>query len=191
MMIHNHNVIKIGQGEFSIAYRSKDDPSVVFLLTPYDMHENANQYTKEIYSHIESEHIPYMSTCNDVYMRGQYYTCYETRFTDKLMAKHKEAWRIAKTLQKTWDSFRGEISIRLFRKDYDKLYEVAYNFIDKLREEESVPESVISALENIYTWACAFGSNFLFEFPARNLAVSEDGTLVLRDIVFFRSPKKW
>lgn len=191
MMIHNHNVTKIGQGEFSIAYRSTDDPSVVFLLTPYDMHEHANQHTKEIYSHSDSEHIPYMSTCEDVSICGRDYVCYETRFTDKLMAKHKEAWRIAKTLQKTWDSFSGEISIRIFRNQYDRLYEVAYNFIDTLREEESVPESIINALESIYSWGTNFGSNFLFEFPVRNLAVSEDGTLILRDIIFFRSPKKW
>jgi len=187
MMIHGHNVKKIGQGEFSIAYRSTDDPSVVFLITPYDVYEHANQHTKEIYSHIKSKHVPYMETCDDISIRGRDYVCYKTKFTDKLTAKHKEAWRVAKVLQETWGFFRGEISLHMIRNRYDLLYQVVYNFIEKLEQDGNVPDSIIEALRNIYTWTTAFDSNFLFEFPTHNLAVSEDGTLILRDIVYFRS----
>jgi hypothetical protein len=171
--INGETCTVLGKGEFCVAYRSTENPATVYLITP----EGDN--VKEILKHCSGDHIPTMVYVDEYETRNKTYTIWQTEYSYKLTASHKQAWELAKILRKTWDAHYTYCK-------KDQWYERCYNFIEALREDDRVPESIVHDLDVIYGWATAFGPNFLFEFPNRNLGVKDDGTLVLRDIVFFR-----
>ncbi len=178
LQINGHTMTRIGTGEFARVYRSVENPDIVYILTDED------DSIKEIYSHVESVHVPYMHMRDQVFYRGKWYNVFESRYYNKLTKEHTKAWEIAKILRATWNRILDENRYRLSNKD--NWYMLAYDFIDALREDDRIPESIIEALDNLYTWCTAYGSNFLFEFPTRNLKINDNGDLILLDIVFFR-----
>lgn len=172
--INNEQCTQIGKGEFATAYRSIDNPSIVYVITP------EGDYVKEILKQCNGVHIPAMHYVDEYESRGKVYTIWQTEYSNRLTAKDKDAWAIAKILRNTWEStFKYGLK-------KDQWHSRCYNFIETLRNDSRIPESVVHDLDVIYGWATCYGPNFLFEFPARNLGVKDDGTLVLRDIVFFR-----
>jgi hypothetical protein len=187
MQYNGMNLIKIGKGEFSTVFVAENTDRVfIFTKTSND----DNKYGKDIYCHMDSVHTPAMKTVDlETYIPHMgYCNVYESKLYAKLTANNKDAWRIAKILRQTWESvYRA--NIRKLQ-HHDRWYEVCYDYIDTLRDNSNIPESIIHALDCIYSWATAYGPNFLFEFPTRNLKVDQDGNLILLDIVFFRSPKR-
>lgn len=180
MRINNQEVVKIGQGQFTSAYRVPDS-DVVYLLSK--VNNTTNDYVKEIYTHIQHPHIPVMETLyREVYFsRMGYRNIYKTRYYNPLTAQSTTAWAHYKTLKNTWERIRTS----KYKKP-DNWYQYMGDFIDTLRDEQSVPNSIIDALDLLYSWVTAYGSNFLLEFSPRNLKVDDHGNLILLDIIFFQ-----
>lgn len=174
--ITGHPLKKIGEGAYSKVYRALDNTALVYILSPSD------DYVKEILTHIESPHIPVMRRVDDLTYNYKEYTIWETQYSESPMKKHGRSFEQMRILQREWEKTHP----RFFRLDRYNWHAVVANFIDDLRSNDAIEESVIDALDKIYTWSTAYGSNFKFEFPKCNLGVTEDGTLLLRDIVFFR-----
>jgi hypothetical protein len=184
MRINNQDVTLIGKGQFSRAYKAIDSDQVYILTKTND--DSANDNTKEIYTHIESPHVPYMNTIDtEVYVpRIGYCNLYESRFYGKLTAANTAAWRDYQALRKAWNHTMKE-SYALLR-TVDMWHAVCENFIRYLEEHAIVSDEIIRALDLIHTWSSAYGSSFLFEFSPRNLKVDSNGNLILLDIVFFK-----
>lgn len=192
MRINNQEVVKIGKGAFSTAYRVVDSDVVIIATKTQD--DSANDNTKEIYTHIDSKHVPYMATIDTkVYMpKVGHVNLYESRFYMPLSAKSRQAWSDYKALQKAWNHIMSESYAQLNaiqHGEYYRWYEISYNFIQYLEENQIVSAELIRVLGLIHTWSTAFGPNFLLEFSPRNLKVDSEGNLILLDIVFFRKPK--
>jgi hypothetical protein len=183
MKFNNMPASQIGKGKFSTAYRV-DNTDIVYILTK-TQNDTANDNTKEIYTHIESIHVPYMSTVDtEVYMpRIGFCNVYESRYYAPLTAASKIAWRDYNALKKAWNHIFDESRELLHRNDM--LYAICGNFIAYLEKNQIVSAELIRALELIESWSSAFGPNFLFEFSPRNLKVDSHGNLILLDIVFF------
>lgn len=183
MRIENQEVEKIGQGEFSTAYRVIDS-DIVYILSRTD--DENNQYVKDIYVHSTGKHIPEYETIEleRYFSRIGYRNVYKTRFYHPLTAKNKEAWKHYKTIKATWDKIRYATY-----KTPDDWYQYMYDLISELRDSESVPESLVNALDRLYSWATAYGSNFMLEFSPRNLKIDNNGDLILLDILFFERSK--
>ena len=193
MRINDQEVKRIGRGEFSAAYRVVDSDIVYIATVTND--DSANDNTKEIYSHIDSKHVPYMSTVDtEVYMRGYgYVNLYESRYYMPLTAQHMQAWKEYKILSSAWEKISRE-NMHLIMKaehgEYGMRHAVCELFIRYLEDNDLVSSELIRALDLIHTWASAYGSGFLFEFPKQNLRVDSEGNLILLDIVFFRKPER-
>lgn len=173
--ITGHNVKKLGAGAFSTAFRSLDNDTVVFIVSPYD------DQAKDILSHIDNKYVPFMSSVDYFTYRGNDYTIWQTTYSTCPKKSDGLAYTQWQTLSKLWDS----LDTRFYRLDKDMWYSVVGDYIDMLRETD-LDEELIDAMDMIYSWATAFGPNFKLEFPRCNLGVTADGTLQLRDIVFFR-----
>ena len=190
MRFNNQSATKIGKGAFSTAYRV-DGTDQVFILTKLD--SDSNKYIKEIYTHIKKKHVPYMRTIGiEVYMpRVGYVNVYESRYYAPLTAKNKQAWSDYKVLNRAWDQvYYDNVNLVMNSRgdEYIDRHVVVAEFIERLTINQSVSQDIIDALDSIYTWATAFSTGFLFEFPKHNLRVDQDGNLILLDIVFFMTP---
>lgn len=186
--INNEQCKRIGKGEFCTAWRSIDTPQNVYLICKEG--DNVKEVLKQIQ---DTPHIPMMQYVDSYYHCGIDYTIWKTEYSEKLTAKHKDAWKIAKILRETWDNtpwtkpypFYG--STRSERQEWlDLWHDRVRRFIDTIEQDDRIPATIHSALACVYSWACAYGPNFLFEFPNRNLGIDSNGNLVLRDILFFR-----
>ena len=181
MRIENQDVIRIGAGEFSTAWRVVDS-DIVYILSRTD--DENNQYVKDIYVHSSGKHIPEYETVElERYIpRVGYRNVFKTRYYHKLTASNKEAWNQAIILRNTLDRVKRENNAW---RNPDNAYTLLYDVIAMLRKESSVPESLIEALDRLYSWATAYGSNFYIEFQTRNLKVDNNGDLILLDVIFF------
>lgn len=172
----NDTIKLIGKGAYSRAYRSLTDPTIVYIASiDYDN-------VKELMSKIETIHAPKIDYIDDFSYRGRFYRLYKTEYTVCPMKSHGRAYEQWKILSDQWEN----INSRLYRLDKDQWHTVVYDFIDILRDNELIEDSIIDTLDRIYMWATAYDTSFLFEFPRCNLGVDSDNNLILRDIIFFR-----
>lgn len=182
MIINSEQVKLIGRGQYSKVYRSIENPNTVYILSPESDH------VKEILTHIDSPHVPYMRTLEDHYSRGTWYNCYQTEYTETPKKEHGGAYILAKQLNSIRDKVVNKHlcdgTFRSLRKD-ERLFEISAEIIESIKADDSIPESIKDALDLIESWMTAYGANCMLEFQLRNLGVKNDGTLVLRDIVFF------
>jgi hypothetical protein len=141
---------------------------------------------KEILTHIDNPHVPYMRTLEDVYSRGMFYNAYQTEYTETPKKAHGEVYKIALRLNAIANQVKMQYieTWRKLQRD-ERLFEITQSIIDAIQADDSIPESIKDTLDYLYSWISAYGANCMLEFPLRNLGVKSDGTLVLRDIVFF------
>lgn len=177
MKINNHTVKMINKGAFSKVYRSLDDSSIVFILTGLDC------YDKEIYAHVgESTHIPYIECIDDEYYHlGKWYRVYKTTYSETLTNKYPELMKLSRKMQKI------KFNVLLSRKcRYESDYAIAcQDIVEAMREDQSIPLSVVDDLESLLSWAVNCDGKLHLEFNQANLAVV-NGNLILRDVIFFR-----
>jgi hypothetical protein len=64
-------------------------------------------------------------------------------------------------------------------------HSVIASFIDVLKGVKDIEESIVNALTELYNAALQFSNNFWLEFQLHNLSVDSNGTLLLRDIIYF------
>lgn len=179
--IVKQDVKLIGKGSFTRVYRGTEDTSKVYLISASGVYDKETLCMAS--ENDNNSHLPIVRRRGDFTYRGGDYYIFETVYTVKPTKENSlHAYNTAKILDSIWvNKFRSRFN---YRRKHD-MHSVCYDFIEYLRENNSVDESVIDALDTIYTWASHYDSNMFFEFPMRNLGVNDNGELVLRDVLFF------
>lgn len=182
MMINGEKCKRIGKGQFSTAYRSIDDPNVVYLLT------NEDDNIREIYRHITNKHIPQMELLEqNVYIGRKYVNVWKMPYY-KPIKKSDPCWKQYKTLYDAWQEiYTPLISAYFYKKQYSDGFMAAEQFLQILEEKSIIDQDLLYALERINVWSSCYGSGYIFEFQKRNVGVDQDGNLVLRDVIFMNS----
>ena len=170
-------IVKIARGTFCEVYRSTSTPHRVFIV------QKEGYTDKEVLmlASGDNPHLPMMQYVDSFDIGNVSYTVYETRYTEKVK-KGSAAYTDFTKLRKVWNSKFVNL---WFTVPANNHYQIVYNFIEYLRDNAIVSESIIDALYTLYSQALNFDSDMWLEFPIRNVAATEDGTLVLRDVLFF------
>lgn len=178
MLYNNENVTRIGAGQFAVAYRSDENPDNVYLFVKDT--ELARECVMQVSRQNEDSnpHLPLMTIVEQAEKTNVYLTRYSDKLTKK---KYPQAWEIAKRLRLHKENSRWQTP--------SNWHILCADIIEKARNDSAIPDSIVEALEHIESWASAYGSDYMFEFPARNLGVDSNGNLVLRDILFFASER--
>lgn len=162
---------KLGKGAFSTAYKAPDDR--VFVLT------QDGTYDKEIAesAHGDRPTNPHLPAVERFGMTAKE-TVYTMPFYNApLRASNKEAWAEAKKLRACRDkSLYGN---KAHMSGYER--NVATT---ECAVESGVPEPITDALEALTSTASNYSTDYLFEFPNKNLATDALGRLVLLDVLF-------
>lgn len=168
-------VEQIGKGRFCTAYRAIADQSIVYLLVA----ESQGDYSKEILSHCSpSPYLPQIEQLGEIGDRR----LYQTRYYHPLKAKHRTAWQQFRLLQSAAETARKETIQHLMQHWWMRGHECMQRTIELL--EDTIPADLSSTLEHLATWAGDYAQSYTFEFAARNLAVDDDGHLILLDPIF-------
>lgn len=190
MIINGEECAKLSKGSFCTAYRSIANPSTVYLIVA-----NCQDYSKEILKLVgECKHLPtmqYIDEFEGYWRNGRTketlevsYVIYQTTYSttlDKKEHKDTKALAQAKRLAEHWDIIH-----------YSTLYKENRHqiqipmMIDRIKVDGNLPNSLAEALECIWSWASSYDKEAYLEFPLCNLAISEDGGLILRDILVFK-----
>lgn len=168
----------LGKGRFTTAYKNGQ---FVYLFTNEDI--DKGDWAKEAISMFcrDHTHIP------DIWEVEQLdsITIYKTKYYEPLTAQHKEAWQLAKYLEKErmrlW--FANNYQINTRKKQW---YEVMQEFIDTI----TVPGSIKEALQELLNAGLNYDHSVAFEFNKKNLGVDEQGNLVFIDCLWFPE-KTW
>ena len=164
---------------FATAYRSIDDPNIVFILTPDG--DNAKEILAMCHDYA---HIPVMHNIGEYTDRyGHEYTIWQTEYSETISKKHGDLFNIYKALVQIEN--KAKEGIIWYKFDWSYAYRVSEYIVDLAKEDSRIPESVAESLERISTWASAYGGNYMFEFKRSAIAVDSNGAIVLRDVVFF------
>ena len=174
-------VQQIGKGRFCTAYRQLDKPEQVYLVV------KDGDRSKEILSNclpIEGPHLPELERMG---MMGDAYV-WQTRYYERLTAKHKEAWAQYKILrdltEKTWPTLQRRANYAYNAWGYDLMAAVVEGLADHCTAKRLDWWRLHKALEAVMNSAADYGASYTFEFAPRNLAVRADGKLILLDPVF-------
>jgi len=176
---------RIGKGMFARAYRDRSDPSKVWLFVDDRAHE------KEILWMLrdEAEDNPHLPKIERMGFTEDE-TVYRMPFYHKLTkARAPEAWREYMEIKRCLDE-QVSHGRNLFQG-----YERTYAAVQCLKDGPTpswpsslvtarVSELTLEALESLRDTAADYGSNYWMEISPRNLAVDDDGNLVLLDILF-------
>jgi len=100
-------------------------------------------------------------------------------YTRLSAAKHKDAWKIYKALEKAWTAVA-------YKPPYDSRLAIdkSEKILDDLIVSGAVPVSVTDALREMLDAASNYGQGIALEFAPRNLAVDSNGQLILLDVMF-------
>lgn len=174
---------KIGKGAFSTAYRDLENPDQVLIFVRDLQDQDLQDYSKEAladwcYSDNQGamKHIPKMEWLDQEYKeRGNFYQVFLTDFYENLSAKHKQAWTQHKQIKRLFDQALTS------RGNNEHALDQTRRFL-KLAEKE-LDQDMYDALIAV---SDAF-RNFddpSFDLGKRNFGVSNEGVLILRDVVF-------
>lgn len=168
-MINGNKVERIGNtSAFSKVYRAVDNTNIVYILT--------KDTAKEMLIGLNNPHIPTMVKIAE--------DTYQTEYSRSIQLTDVNARMIVMNLSNNWNALRSKNENkrkqdRLVRKDLVKV------FIDSLQVNKLYSADLISALHELYSAACNTGFNFSLDFPVENFGISNDGTLLLRDVICF------
>jgi hypothetical protein len=167
------DVTPLGKGSFTRAFKRGN---TAYLVST----DNA----KEILSGIEKhKYIPETKAVGNtpkgdpVYTQPVYFP---------LKAANAVAWNQAKQLRKCHESaFTAVLAYSKSRKI--RIENLGYMIIDQTidcAKAHKLAPGLIKALRALGDAAADYGSDWTFEFPTRNLAVTSKGTLVLLDVIY-------
>lgn len=165
-----HDVTFLGAGSFARAYRINDTDTVLAFC--------GQDKAKDIMSDCaRMKHLPDIKrvsgpTDTELIYQMPYYT--------PLTPSHATAWEQQEELYRVAD------------KEYDSLtsthpddYRSHCHLMNAaVAEKANVSEELKAALAEIARVAESYGSDFMFEFPSRNLGVDSNGDLVLFDPIY-------
>ena len=167
---------KLGKGAFATAYIVDALPLV--LAEVRDIGGSQMDYSKTILAEIlrtdyTSPHLPHISYVG-VTLNATLFAM--PRYTVPLRAAHKIAWAQAKTLR---------VCLAEANNRSHKLHGYASREMTlQCAAEAPLPRSLLEALTTLSDAADNYGSQYRFEFPARNLGVDAEGNLVLLDVLY-------
>lgn len=170
----------IGKGMFAKVYRALDGDRRVYAFV-------TGCYMKEAISDVDHVHVPAIMRHNDVSIYSETQV-FSMPFYNKLTAKDKDAWETYKELKDACEQAKQEIiwpkihSVRNVWSVYGM--DAAQRTIDILREKGTVSTDILDALQIIWDNVSNYGQSCTFEFAPRNLAVDDEGNLILLDIAF-------
>lgn len=174
-----HIVKRIGSGAYSKAYRSIDDPTVVFIVS------SADDPVKEIISHVNHTNVPKMHKLADFVYQGRDYDIWQTEYSAPVKKSHSVAYNQMMILIDRWNTYFDQFTYPN-RKDKDQFYALVYDFIMDLRNDTTIDATITDGMMLIYTWCTSFGPNFLLDLHTGNFGIDNAGNLLLRDIVYFK-----
>lgn len=164
----------LGKGQFTTAYKNG---KFVYLFT--NKSSEKGDWAKEAISLFcrDHTHIPDIWHVEEL---DSGITIYKTNYYEPLMAKHKEAWKLAKYLEEErWRLWMANfIQVRSRHRMW---FEVMQEFIDTI----TVPESIKEALQELLYAGMNYDQSVAFEFNKKNLGVDEQGNLVFIDCLWF------
>lgn len=173
-------VNKLGHGAYSIAYRSLTNPNDVYICS------QCNDPAKEVTNFVDSVHIPKYDTIHDFDYAGEAYCIHKTQYSHKVAGEALKQYDI---LEHVWftNGFFDDVITLIRRNDYDGLYTIFADFVEFLQQHTDLglEESIIDALSTLYTWATAYGPNFTFDLHPANVAMDDQGNLILRDVLHY------
>ena len=171
MQINHEPVKRIGSGSFMTAYRGLNTSSVYLRNR-----KSAMEYTlHELYTIISGKHIPQLVKIDQYTYSAPFY---------KSPRRGTAAYKLAKQLEESRLEYYANNRVEYFRAI--KARETTYNFWYTWYESICgiFPESITDDIESIISMAHSYVDNIMFEFNNSNVAALEDGTLILRDVVF-------
>jgi hypothetical protein len=167
----------IGHGHFSTAYLHRETNNV-YLYTK-------NDPTKEmIAQYCEGQHIPVVEYVTTFPTSGEYdIEVYKMPFYRTIAAKDTVAWAVLKELIRVRREAVNKVAPRWpkrgFRWETDGIEVAQY-----VADNANVPDSVKEALTTLVNGMRSYGDSYTFEFAKRNVAVDENGDIILRDVCF-------
>ncbi len=187
---------RLGKGAFCEAYKDTASEDVYLF-----MNENNWCPGKEILRQCDKScFIPDMMYFGSTETRSRSriatYEIWKTTYSKSLKAQHKQAWSQYKTLEKAWVQCILEIRKRnpvQYSRNYPKyaygdipFYAMTEIFTDLLRLW-GTDTGLVDSLEDICNITLNYGDSIWLEFYPKNLGVTADGQLILRDIVVDRA----
>jgi len=172
----------LGRGSFSICFESG---GMVYSFVKHGIKET--DYSKEIISewvNKENPHIPEIQKIGN--MESDNGIIYQCPLYKPLTSKNRIAWSQFKIVESIWNELRFSFSHRT-----TPAYIQNQNIIESVKNNASIPKSLIEALQDINDSAMNYGNHYYFEFAKRNLCVDEDGNLILLDVIFNKNALKW
>lgn len=162
----------LGKGMFCTAWRLVNEPQTVWCFCGEDT-------SKEILASCDPlPHIPVVQRIDS--MEDADYI-FSMPFYHPLKSANKEAWAQYRALAVALEEAdRQQAPQRMKRAWYDG----GYNTREYVAENAQVKEPVKAAIREIADQCCNYGDEYTFEFSPRNLAVDDNGELILLDIVF-------
>lgn len=202
----------LGTGSFSTVYKvenssndedigkvyvlnwSSFDPvkHIMSSLSGQNPHIPDTEFMGELFEDIENVE-PWEEAQAQVFRMERYYPLDDGRPHFVSKDDWQRAWEMSSILEEcasdAYDmieelSKTGEV----YRRIEDYGYEQMEHIAECVKSEKyDLPESVKEAISLIAREgkSTTFADNVFFEFPARNLAVDKNGTLILLDVVFF------
>ena len=167
----------IGCGQFAMCYRVGES---VYAYVQDAGEQKKSDLSKEavaLYTDKSNRHIPEIDVVGDYEKSwNNYGLVYRMPFYTMLDSSYADAWKQFRILEDIRSNRINEL-----RKS--SAYEVNESILADA-EESDLPESIVSALRSIHEACSNYSQSYLFEFAKRNLAVHEDGTLILLDVIF-------
>ena len=164
---------RIGKGMFATVYRDRGDPSKVWIFVDDRAHQ------KQILWMLrgEAEDNPHLPSVERMgYTKDQ--TVYRMPFYRKLTkASAPRAWADYQAIRRCLGSLPP------LDNTYDG-YDRSYRAVECVKNADVVSDELVEALELLRDTAADYGSSYAMEISPRNLAVDEQGNLVLLDLMY-------
>jgi hypothetical protein len=177
LTIHGRATVveKLGSGRFTTAWQVVG-PKVKGQYDKVYLQVKKRDNSKEIMAHMQGNiHIP---TLERVDFIGDD-TLYVTQYYHPLKAQHKEAWKQYKILknliEKEWYS--------CVTRGANRIYKTNEGFACAAACNSDLPTTLQNAIYELSDWCNAY-EGYLIEIAVRNLAVDDNGTLILLDPCF-------
>jgi hypothetical protein len=162
-------VQRLGAGRYTTAWRDVLNPEMVYLQV------SEKDFSKEMLTFMQDyKHIPQLEQLESFDNDSR---LYRTKFYRKLTAKHTEAWETYKILATCIEQAKCDTPFNSPPHVYNQLFDDAVQ--DKVYLSNEIKETIHALVD----WCQSYGE-YCIEICPKNLAVDDDGTLVLLDPCF-------
>jgi hypothetical protein len=183
------SIIRVDGREYQAKYIGKGQYSKVFRVGDRVVYFTKGDCGKEVlamYVYGKMTHIPEMIRHENISTASGIWYVFSSPFYRNVTSRDTSAWKLMKAIINEHKEF-----IREYRHYQYQAYgrvkegeETMYAFIKYLRERQTVTQSAIKALFDLYELARNCGDRIGFDFKKNNFGVNEYGTLIFRDPIW-------